>query len=103
MFCYIWEYIVKPEYTTSFAELYGSSGAWVELFRSDERYVRTVLLRDDTDPHRYVTLDYWTSKEACMSFRDGNREHFDAIDAQGDQYTSSETLVGDFDLLTNED
>ena len=98
MYCYIWEYDVKPEHQASFEVLYGPDGAWVELFKTDPNYIRTELFRDRSNPRRYVTVDRWISKEACSSFRKINRERFDAIDDEGELYTSTETNLGEFDL-----
>ena len=100
MFCYIWEFVVKPDYQTRFEVLYGPKGAWVELFKTDQNYIRTELCRDQSNPFRYVTFDYWTSKDACASFRERNRSQFDVIDTEGEHYTASETNLGDFDLLS---
>jgi hypothetical protein len=99
MFCYIWEYVVKPEFAENFIELYGTSGAWVNLFSLDQQYIRTDLIRDQENSLRFITVDHWTSKEACYSFRESNRKTFEAIDTQGDRYTVSETFLGDFDVL----
>ncbi len=73
MYCYIWEYDVKPEHQASFEVLYGPDGAWVALFKTDPNYIRTELFRDRSNPRRYVTVDRWISKEACSSFRKINR------------------------------
>ena len=99
MYCYIWEYAVEPEFQAHFERLYGPDGAWVALFKTDPNYIRTELLRDRSKAFRYVTIDYWTSKEACLAFRKKHRSRFDAIDSEGDRLTLNEAKLGDFDLL----
>ena len=101
MYCYIWEYDVEPEHQAVFESLYGPDGAWVELFKTDPNYVRTELFRDQSNPRRYITVDRWSSKDACSSFRSKNRERFDAIDDVGELYTSIETNLGEFELVGN--
>ena len=102
MYCYIWEYSVEAQFQAKFETLYGPNGAWVELFKTDPSYIRTELFRDLSNPFRYVTIDYWISKGACITFRKKNRSTFDAIDADGDRLTLDETKLGDFDLLSVE-
>ena len=99
MYCYIWEYDVKPEHQETFESLYGPGGAWVKLFKTDPNYVRTELFRDRSNPERYVTVYRWSSEEACSSFREKNRERFEAIDDEGELYTSAETNLGEFDRV----
>ena len=98
MYCYIWEYDVKPEHQAIFESLYGQDGAWVELFKTDPNYIRTELFRDWSKPGRYVTVDLWNSKESCSSFREKNRKRFEAIDEEGELYTLTEMNLGEFDL-----
>ena len=98
MYCYIWEYDVKPEHQAIFETLYGPDGAWIELFKIDPNYIRTELFRDRSNPRRYVTVDRWRSKEAFSSFREKNLEKFDAIDNEGELYTLNEVNLGEFDL-----
>lgn len=98
MFCYVWEYRVRPENVSTFEAGYGPSGEWVDLFSRDPRYLRTELLRDREDPSRFITIDYWTSREACLAFREQWREQFTTIDQKYDEITESEMHLGDFDV-----
>lgn len=99
MYCYIWEYEVRSAHVKAFETGYGPHGEWVQLFRRDPAYIRTDLFRDRGSPTRFLTIDYWASREACMAFRERVRSEFDAIDARYGQLTSRETHLGDYDVV----
>jgi heme-degrading monooxygenase HmoA len=99
MFCYICEFILSPEKAEAFQRAYGPEGPWLRLFRGQPGYVRTELRRDTTNPGRFLTIDYWTSAEACRAFKERERVRFSAIDADCERLTESERYLGDFDLV----
>jgi len=73
MYCYVWSYAVRPEHLQ--------------------------VLSDRNDPARFMTIDYWSSREACASFRERFRGEFDSIDKSCEALTVQEIHVGDFDVL----
>lgn len=95
-FAYIWEYVVRAEHRNAFLAAYGRDGVWARLFARDPAWLRTDLLRDDRDPARYVTVDYWTSREARNVFRAAHDEEFTAVDRHCDAFTEHEIFLGDF-------
>lgn len=97
MFCYLWEYVVRPEHLEAFRAGYGPEGEWVQLFRRDPNYVRTELLQDEDDPTHFVTIDIWMSREARDGFRVRHHAEWDAIDLRYEACTVRETHLGDFD------
>ena len=99
MYCYVWTFLVKPEFLADFQLAYGQEGEWVRLFRNDPAYRYTHLLGDRENPARFMTVDYWDSRAACLSFRQRHREQFDALDERFSAFTVEETHVGDFDLV----
>jgi hypothetical protein len=70
----------------------------VRLFRRDPEYIRTDFLADRDDPARFMTIDFWTSREACMSFRERFHGEFEALDQRFGEFTVQELHLGDFDL-----
>jgi quinol monooxygenase YgiN len=98
MYCYLWEYEVRPDAIQAFEDAYGRHGAWVRLFECDKQYVRTELLRDRDRPGRYVTIDYWFSRDACEAFRVRHTAEFEAIDKACAALTIREQHIGDFDF-----
>ena len=100
MYCYVFEYRIRPGREGKFESLYGGDGAWVKLFARDPEYLGTELWRDVADSRRFVTIDRWTSRAACLSFRERSRDEFDAIDAAGGELTESERDLGAFELAS---
>jgi quinol monooxygenase YgiN len=99
MYSYIWEYIVHPEFKAEFEAAYGVDGEWAQLFRHEPAYIRTDLLRDRENPLRFMTIDYWKSREEYLSFQEKYRSDFAAIDTRCETLTSNEIHLGEFDLL----
>lgn len=100
MYCYVWEFRVRDQQLASFVAAYGPEGHWVQLFRRASGYLRTELFRDLDDPARFVTVDYWTSREAALELRVRFRNEFEALDAQGEEYTLEERQLGEFEVLS---
>lgn len=58
----IWEFVVMKENQAKFELAYGPGGAWSKLFSRVRGFRGTTLLRDQTDPQRYLTIDVWDSQ-----------------------------------------
>ncbi len=99
MYCYVWSYVVRPECLPAFRTAYGPDGDWVRLFQRDPEYIRTNFLGDLENPTRFMTIDFWTSREAFLSFRDRFRSEFEALDKSFDRLTVQESHLGDFRVL----
>ncbi len=93
-YAYIWQYIVRPEFTEEFENVYGPDGPWVELFSPAGGYVRTELYRDRLDPLRYLTIDYWESVEAWETFRGQRSAEFEKLDKLCSRFTLEEKRLG---------
>ena len=99
-FAYIWEYRVKDDQVNAFRRAYGPEGDWVQLFRRAEGHLRTDLYQDVDSPTRFVTTDFWTSKQARDSFRERYHQEFEALDERCEALTAEERCLGDFDVST---
>jgi heme-degrading monooxygenase HmoA len=95
-FTYIWEYRVPPENADRFHRLYGSHGAWVQLFERATGFIETILYQDRTDHLRYVTVDRWESEAAFREFRSAFAAEFDRLDRAGERLTLDEKSLGEF-------
>jgi quinol monooxygenase YgiN len=98
-YAYVWEFIVSPEHVGAFERTYGASGEWVQLFRRGSGYLRSELYRDRSQSNRFITIDYWDSKEAWDSFRTRFHEEFEALDASCAAWTTSEVEIGRFEPI----
>ena len=99
MFVALWEHEVKPGCEESFQRVYGPSGDWAELFRSDANYHQTRLLRDVTRPAIHLTMDSWTSRQAYEAFVASHAAEYRKLDAAGEKLTLSERRIGWFESL----
>ncbi|MCI0607531.1 MAG: antibiotic biosynthesis monooxygenase [Anaerolineae bacterium] len=99
MYVIIWEYHVKAEHVSKFEQIYHSEGAWAELFKKGTGYLGTELIRDETQPQRYITIDQWDSAEDYEAFRVQWKEEYEALDAQCEGLTEQETLFGKWEAV----
>ena len=95
-FAVIWEFRVRPGKRREFETVYGPDGAWVKLFRRDREYIRTDLIRDRSNPRRYLTVDVWSSRQAYLRFKKRNRDDYDEIDRGCASLTEGEVKIGEF-------
>ena len=93
----IWEFEIKAASRAQFEEIYGADGAWAQLFRQNPDYRGTKLLRDLARPGRYLTLDYWPSRESFSSFKQAHAAEYATLDRQCESLTEREGMVGEFE------
>ncbi len=95
----IWEFHVREGQEAKFEEIYGSEGEWARLFRHSGHYLGTELHRDAQNPTRYVTLDFWTAREAYAEFRTRHAIDYEMLDSRCEELTESESAIGMFDRV----
>src|SRR4030095_1795708 len=91
-----WEYVVRPDRVKEFEHIYAHDGDWARLFRASPGYQRTELYRDRSQRTRFLTLDYWDSREAWERFRRTARDAYEELDARCEQLTEREREAGRF-------
>lgn len=96
MFVIIWRYEVAELNRDRFEAVYGSDGAWADLFKKAEGYLGTELLRSDTTSGEYMTIDRWQSRNDFEAFKRRFDAAYRALDADCESLTESETYVGNF-------
>jgi heme-degrading monooxygenase HmoA len=95
-FLVVWEFRISSGKRREFERIYGPNGDWERLFRDGKGYICTELIRDLGTSRRYLTLDFWTSREAYARFKEENRAEYRAIDERCASLTESEVLIGEF-------
>ncbi|SMD32567.1 hypothetical protein SAMN04488029_0915 [Reichenbachiella faecimaris] len=95
MYRVIWRYRVESERIKDFLKVYDSKGDWVQLFSKSPDYVKTELFCETETNQMFITIDYWTSKEAYQEFYKKHKKEVDLIDALGDNMTSLEERVAE--------
>jgi hypothetical protein len=98
MYAYIWKFQVKESCISEFEFIYGPRGTWIELFQESIDYQNTELFQDLSHPGRYLTIDYWASKEACESFRRDFEAELRELDDYCERLTDSEEFMGEYSL-----
>jgi heme-degrading monooxygenase HmoA len=102
MYVILWEYRVRTECYAEFEQVYSADGAWAKLFRRSDGFVRTDLLRDEQQRGRYVTIDWWRSDEDYETFLSRWGPEYAALDAQCENLTEQETLLGKWQTVLPE-
>jgi heme-degrading monooxygenase HmoA len=95
----IWEFGVRPGMEGRFEEGYGPRGDWAQFFSRSEGYVKTELNHDLKDSRRYVTLDFWVSREAYENFRQQHASEYAALDQKFEELTEKELEIGKFERI----
>ena len=96
---YMWEYHVKENMISEFERAYGQDGDWVKFFKKADGYIKTELHRDINNKGRYITIDYWSSKEACENYKEKFKNEFIKIDEACEESTLKEIPHGSFSMV----
>lgn len=99
MFVALWEFEVKPGCQERFQKVYGPGGDWATLFRNDANYQETRLLHDSARPAIFLTLDFWTSRQAYERFIASHAAEYQRLDAVGEELTRRERKIGWFESV----
>lgn len=94
-YAYMWEFRVEPSCVEAFERHYAPAGSWALLFRRAEGYVGTLLLKDASEPLRYVTIDRWRSEKDYRAFRARFAREYDELDQECEALTTRETALGE--------
>ncbi len=92
----VWEFRVRQERAAEFVQKYGPEGAWARFFRGSAGYIKTELVRDVASDLRFLTLDYWQTKEEFERFRERNQAEYERLDREFEGLTETETRLGAF-------
>lgn len=84
-----------------FRQAYGAKGDWAGFFRQHESYIGTELVHEVKAGRTYLTLDFWTSKQAYDRFREQHLSEYEAIDKKCEDLTESEREIGSFVRVSN--
>ena len=95
----VWEFVVKQEFQGQFELAYGPGGTWSKLFAKYPGFRGTILLRDNKDPQRYLTIDLWKTEDQREQALDESKAEYADLDAAFDEWTDSETELGTFSVL----
>src|ERR1700730_3808113 len=95
-FVIVWEFRIRTARQRMFERAYGPDGEWAKFFRTGKGFLGTELIRDEDDANRYLTLDFWKSREHYERFKRRNREMYELIDQRCEAFTTKESEIGQF-------
>ena len=98
MFVCTWEYLVPDDRVTEFREVYDPEGPWVELSNKNRGYVRTDLLADLNNPGRFISTDFWDSRQDWENMKKEHAAEYHRIDQAAERLTQNERFVGFFQV-----
>ena len=91
----VWWYDVPEAAAADFERIYGSDGAWAQLFSSSDGFEGTELFASVSNPGRYLTIDRFRDEASWRRFVVEHREAYLALDAESEALTVAEReLVG---------
>ena len=93
----VWEFRVPSSQRREFETAYGSDGDWARLFRNGKGYIRTELHRDQREPDRYFTLDFWRSRADYYSFKQQNAAEYKLLDQRCSTLTREEKFFDEYE------
>jgi heme-degrading monooxygenase HmoA len=99
MYVILWRFRPVEDRESEFERAYGPSGEWALLFRRDDGYLGTELLRRSGDSREYLTLDRWVSRTAYETFRSRFSSEYLRLDRLLEDLTEEETPLGAFEVL----
>ena len=97
----LWEFIVKAGEEARFEAVYGPNGDWARCFQQGSGYLGTELNHDLQGQRRYITMDFWMSKEAYEQFKMQHAAEYEAIDLRCEDLTEQERELGKFERVTS--
>jgi len=95
-FTTLWAFTVPASRQAEFESHYGPDGTWVRLFRRADGYFGSELLRDRSDPLRYLTIDRWESSEAWQAFRRQFGAEYERLDRELEGLAARESPLGEY-------
>lgn len=98
-FTVIWRFKIRPDLRRQFESIYGPNGRWAVLFGKSRGYRGTDLLRSNSEPHTYFTIDRWDSEAAFEELKKKFAAEYNALDRECEILTESETKLGSFTPL----
>ena len=99
MYVILWRFRLRMGRESEFERAYGPSGEWALLFRRDDSYLGTELLRRSDDSREYLTLDRWASRAAYEAFRARWSSEYRRLDRRLEELTEDEAPLGAFEVL----
>jgi heme-degrading monooxygenase HmoA len=93
----VWRFRVGAGLEPEFERVYGSTGAWAQLFSRARGYRGTELHRLEKHSPEYLLVDRWESRAAWEAFRRDHAAAYERLDRECEALTLTEELVREAD------
>lgn len=94
----IWSFQVVASKQKTFEAVYGSKGAWAQLFRNSPFYKGTTLLKQLDSPLVYWTLDHWYDLKSFEEFYSSYISAYNELDQKCAGLHLCEKKIGVFEI-----
>ena len=99
MIAVVWQFNIKDGRKAEFEALYGADGEWTNLNRQTRSYLGSSFLRDQTQPSRYLLIEYWSEMVVYEQHRAYQSDAFASLEARRDAFVESFEPLGVFTAL----
>jgi quinol monooxygenase YgiN len=99
MIAILWQFDVRPGRETDFERFYGADGEWTAVNRHSRSYLGSSFLRDQTQPTRYIVIEYWSEMLVYEEHKTYNKQHMADLEAHREELVVSIDPVGVFTAL----
>lgn len=99
----VWRFRVVAGLEPEFERVYGSTGAWAQLFSRAAGYRGTELQRLEKRSPEYLLVDRWESRAAWEAFRRDHAADYERLDRECEALTLTEELVREADVAASDE
>ena len=97
MYFIVWKYSVPESHQMIFENEYGNKGVWAKLFKKSSQYLRSDLIKINSDFTTYFLIDIWKSEKSYHEFLKKHNQEYSDISSKNETLYSSEIKLGEFD------
>jgi len=99
MIAILWNFDVRAGREREFERFYGADGDWTLVNRHSRSYLGSSFLRDQTQPSRYMVIEYWSEMLVYEEHKTYHNEHMRDLEAHRDALVASAEPLGVFTAL----
>jgi quinol monooxygenase YgiN len=99
MIAILWQFEVRPGHEAAFERFYGADGDWTSVNRHSRSYLGSSFLRDQTQPSRYMVVEYWSEMLVYEEHKTYNAEKMQDLEATRDELVATVEPMGVFTAL----